>query len=196
MAGRDPRRDQINAAAAALIETLATDREFVALIAEPEIERQVAAGDLIRAETLMVAPGLELVPIGVREALRAHLQEIAEHPEVVSIEALADLRDRCGRLLVGGEAPGPAESSGGDPAGQAPPPTDDEEPQPEVEVEDDDREKRRKPEGMPTGPQPCNREGCDVVVDEKQARLSWIRHNKTVFCVDHHKEQVANKAAA
>lgn len=90
------------AAAARLVETLAGDAEFVAAVAEAEITRRVAAGDLVPRARLEVAPGLEITPRGrvtrLENALRALCSEITTRAELLAKAGCVDLVKAATRL--------------------------------------------------------------------------------------------------
>lgn len=185
---RDARRERVQAAAAGIVDQILSDAELVAWIAEEEIERQVAAGRLIRTETLQVVPGLELVPVGINARLRSALTALANNPKVAALKGKDITVLRTTAIELAGDTPPPA----------APPEEDDEaveEPPAAEAPAEAEAERRRKPFDMPEGEQPCAwDDGCKEIVDERQVRLSFIRWRKPL-CVEHHKQSVKNDAA-
>lgn len=163
-------------AATNLITALVDDPDFVAWVSAAEIERRIAAGELVPAEALRTVPGLTLLPIGARD----RLIELASHPAVEAIGELADLRAAC--LAIAGQ---PFTAASG-----SPPPDDDAEalepdtePEPDKPATEGGDRPAGMPAAMPAGPAPCVK--CGVEVDREQAQLSFIRH-RLVLCREDH----------
>ncbi len=175
MARTDP---TIAAAGQAVIDLLLADPAFVALVASQEIERQVAAGDLIRREALAIQ-ALEFVPAGLTATLRGLLQRVVDAKKAPDRKLVEEIT----AALNGAAPPAPASRPAPPPAAEptSPPPS---EPQA--------REPRRRPEQMPTDAGKCVE--CDVDVDVEQVQLSWARFRK-ILCREHHVAQKPSKAA-
>lgn len=171
--------DPVMLAARQLVETLAADPAFVTDVAEQEIARRVAAGSLIPAERLQVAPGLTLAPTGRIEALEdilaAILQEVDDDalPQALVDKAtgLLDLDETDEPpALPGAPEEDPVVEEEENPVAEEAAAPD--EPDPEPEPEKPEGKRRR----LPDEPGKCT--DCDTDLDLEQTHLSLIRFRK------------------
>lgn len=170
----DARRsdDPLMVAARQLVETLAADETFVRQVTDEEVARRVAAGTLIPAERLTVAPGLTLAPTGRIEALEDVLAAILQE---VGDDGLSQaLIDKATGLLTVDPTPGPAlpGAPAGEEAGEEEegPAGDGDAGTEEADGESEPAPQRRR---LPTEPGVCT--DCDTELDLEQTQLSYIR---------------------
>lgn len=165
-----------------LVDALAKDREFVEHVTNDEIEKRIAAGLLIPAERLQVAPGLTLVQVGRVEALEQLVADILDDDQADALPQ--DILDRAHGLLDPGpvDEPDPTPESG---SAEALPDEDEEAPE---DDDDGEPEPPPQPEPEPTGPKKMRRatlpsepgtcETCGAEVPVEQMKLSAIKVQK------------------
>lgn len=176
------RRDPKSTAGAAVIDLLLASPEFVALVAAEEIDRQVAAGTLLRTDQLRQMP-LEFVPAGTTDRLRHLLRQVVENG---AKKLPADLLGTISAAIAGEPAPAEPEPE---------PATDEPAATPETAEDAHDEpapaaDEARRPSAMPVEPGTC--EQCGGSVDLTQAQLSWTRFRK-VLCRE---DQATHKKTA
>jgi hypothetical protein len=193
---RDQAREIRAAVGAALVDAVLADEAFVAWIADTEIQRRIATGELLSRDALMVGGALELHPVGIVSELRAMLATLAQHPKVKAIPELADqvtlalaLANPQASVTVAATAPSKRartkKSSGGAPEAEVSAPGPHETGTSAPAADDEPG----RPKGMPVGPQICEACGCDV--SEEAARWSYTAKRRILCGEDLKKSRAA-----
>lgn len=182
-------RRALRSAGDRLIAVIFADEQLSEAVAEVVIDRKVAAGELVRAESLMVGPGLALHPAGLVQRLEAAIDD--------ALDALDDGSPSRATAILEATLPEPAAPPQAEPIDEDEDPDSDSEPQPQVAAVEDlpARRRRARPEGEEAPPPPPGRpagfpdidgeyecasvdtEGvvCGDKISGKQAQLSVTR---------------------
>ena len=176
----------VRGAAERLLVDLAADEKFVAHVAKAEIDRRVAAGELVPIGRLQLGGGLELTPMGRVAAL-----EGAVSSALALLDAdLPNMADAVRAVLA------PALPSG---QPVVPPITGSPEPA-EVLVEEEPVAARPPDDGRPPGmlapgeSTTCEWDMCTAVIDADQANLAFTRFRK-MLCKKHYAKYPSRSAA-
>lgn len=174
-------------AAQALVMTLASDETFVSAVAEQEIARRVALGELVPRERLQIMPGLELAPSGRLAALERAARTVVKFSEDLPPEQAWTDEERLLQSAI--RQLNSALHHGADP--------DEDDVEEEAEAAGDDEPEVSTartvvPEEDDRGP--C--EECGAEIEENgQARLSWMRWRR-VLCREDQRTEPDRRAAA
>ncbi len=179
-------RDPLAGVGARVIEVLLEDEVFVRHVAEQAIETEVAAGTLLRTDSLRAMP-LELVPTGEMARLRSLLFRLRDAvatrtPKATMMALIEEIA-----LVEAGAAP-PAAPASTTPTPADPGPTIQEDP-----TVDDGRV--RRPRELPEGDGVCSK--CETGIDQAQRRMSWTRFREELCrpCMAAHPQAAKIRAA-
>lgn len=178
-------------AAERLLVDLAADEKFVAHVAKAEIERRVAAGELVPISRLQLGGGLELTPMGRVAALEGAISSAlalldAELPNMA--DAVRAVLTHAHPANATPDPSTPTKLATPKPISGSPEPAEVVDPTPPAkEVPDDGR-----PAGMvaPGGEAKCD--WCQVAIDSEQANLGMVRF-RTLLCKKHYLEYPSRK---
>jgi hypothetical protein len=178
-------------AAERLVTDLAGDERFAAHVAKSEIDRLVAAGELIPIGRLQLGGGLELTPMGRVATLEGAVASALALLDADLPNKVDALRAVLGRVGAATSAPpGPMPQS---PVTGPPEPAEVVDNDAPVVVADDDRADGR-PEGMLKEGETSVCDWCKEPIDHEQANLAYVRF-RTHLCKAHYAKHPKRSAA-
>jgi hypothetical protein len=187
MAERIPQA--VRDAAERIVAELVADERFAAYVANAEIERRIASGDLVPLSRLQMAGGLELTPIGRLGAAEGALRAVQAllDTDPVPLDALRSvIAKTLDAPATATPVPPPAT-----PAPSPPPPPAEPaatpEPEPVVPAESDTPGEDGRPPGMLAPGESTVCTWCKAPIDANTANLAWTRFRKHL-CKTHYQE--------
>lgn len=172
-------------AALSLVQTVAADEAFVSAVAEQEIARRIALGELVPRERLQIMPGLELAPAGRLAALERAARTVVKYAEEMPPEQAWTDEERLLQTAIRQlQSALNSDDEVEDEAGTNEVSLDDSAPPPSTA-------RTTAPDEDDTGP--CEQCGAEITMPG-QARLSWMRWRR-VLCIDDHRAEPDRRAA-